>query len=183
MRQLTWYNAIDLVRDGPDHSAVMNARVVGVSHTRRKAAPGGEPRPRSTLSARRRRAGTPAPTATRRSSASSCARNGHRAHRYKAPTQRGRVSIPPRRGRAPNAVPIVGRATLATAKFRFATAATRMSEVRTRPGRWGPDDDPSDRVAPVLCFPVPLMSRIPLTRCVPGRRRDAWPSVARHRRR
>ena len=36
-----------------------------------------------------------------------------------------------------NACPIDGRATFATDRFRFATAATRISETRTSPARSG----------------------------------------------
>jgi hypothetical protein len=39
-----------------------------------------------------------------------------------------------------NASPIEGRATFATDRFRFATAATRMSVTRTRPPRSGASD-------------------------------------------
>ena len=68
--------------------------------------------------------------------ASACGRSGRRARRATAPTPRARASSRPRSGRASvcdesNALPMSGSATLATARFRFATAATRISATRT----------------------------------------------------
>jgi hypothetical protein len=51
-----------------------------------------------------------------------------------------------------NAAPIDGRATLATAKFRLATAATRISAARTLRSCSGPTEDPGG--APTVCVPV-----------------------------
>ncbi len=47
-----------------------------------------------------------------------------------------------------NAFPISGSATLATARFRFATAATRMSEIRTSLDRSGAVDASPARATP-----------------------------------
>src|SRR5262245_49585459 len=48
-----------------------------------------------------------------------------------------------------NALPMSGRATLATARLRLATAATRISETNTDPARAG-DSGFVPRVAPLL---------------------------------
>jgi hypothetical protein len=49
-----------------------------------------------------------------------------------------------------NAIPMSGSATLATARFRFATAATRMRATRTSPARSG-----AVEAATVLAAAVP----------------------------
>ena len=51
-----------------------------------------------------------------------------------------------------NAFPMSGRATLATDRFRLATAATRISETRTRPAR---SRDVEDAPAPAPAAPPP----------------------------
>jgi hypothetical protein len=63
---------------------------------------------------------------------------------------------------ASNAAPIDGKATLATERFRFATAATRMTEARTSPAWSGALD--AERGASVLCDPFMLIGAPPLGR-------------------
>ena len=96
------HSAIDFVRAGPYHNAVIRARVVG------KARPAETPprmraATRIPWSARKRRVGTRAPTSQRREPASTCARSGHRAHQDRAPTRRGRASTLRRQDRASSA--------------------------------------------------------------------------------
>ena len=130
-RRCADHSAMDLVRPGPDHSAVIKRERRRVGHARRDAAEEAGDEQHAVGRARTRRAGTRAPTARRRGPASSCGRSGRRARRGTAPTPRGRASSRPRSGRASvcdesNALPMSGSATLATARFRFATAATRI---------------------------------------------------------
>ncbi len=73
---------------------------------------------------------------------SACARSDLPARRTTGPSTRVRASMRPRSGRASsgwsrNARPMSGSATFATARFRFATAATRISAASTHPARRG----------------------------------------------
>ena len=135
-------SAIDRVRAGPDHRAVISASVVGKAMPADEAAEHAGDERAPCRSVRTPRAGMRAPTATPRGSASACARSGRRAHRGRGPTPRGRASSPTAMRSSvvceePNAWPIEGSATLATERFRFATAATRIRARSTSPARSG----------------------------------------------
>ena len=133
--------AIDFVRAGPDHSAVMRASVVG------NAIPAARPPPsRATKSsssdgayAAKQRHGNrkPGPQDEQQLAPVAVADRTQVEHRCGEPQRvadRDQVeSVCP----ASNALPMSGSATLATARFRLATAATRMSEIRTSPPRAG----------------------------------------------
>ncbi len=136
------HSAIDFVRAGPDHSAVISASVVGY------AMPAASPPPtRATNSTlvRRREGGEQATSGSRgpcRGRASSCGRAGRRARRGRAPSAASPSEYPTAirfsiTCEESNASPIDGRATFATDRFRLATAATRISVMRTTPRATG----------------------------------------------
>ena len=87
-----------------------------------------------------RRADTPGPTARRRARAAACARTGRRSPRGTAPMQPVPSEYPTATRSSAvcdesKAFPMSGSATLATARFRLATAATRIREMSTSPDR------------------------------------------------
>jgi len=131
--------AIDFVRAGPLQSAAMRARWWDSPcrrTTRRRSAR--QPGPRQTV--RRRPSGTPGSTGRRPGSTSFCGRTGHPERRATTQMPRARASSRPPPGRAreaSNAMPISGSATLPTERFKFATAATRISDSRTIDARSG----------------------------------------------
>ena len=149
--------------------------------------------------ARTPRAGRPGSTARCPAPASACGRTGHRAHRGRAPRPRGRVSSrPPIMLRdvceESNASPIDGSATFATARLRLATAAPRISAVRTRGARSGrrsalagvvPASDGASNVRPLHPFVVRCLVPVPCSRALfpcPAWSRQAWLFIApRHR--
>ncbi len=132
-------SAIDFVRAGPDHSAVISAKVVG------NAIPADNPPP---TRATNRTESLGAYAASRLNGmASMVPRTSMSFRPYRspmAPSQRTEAASPSEYPTAirfrvvcdeSNAAPIDGRATFATARFRLATAATKMSVVRTSPAR------------------------------------------------
>ena len=74
-----------------------------VGHARREPAENTGGEKRAALLARRRRTGTPGPTAPRQESASACGRSGRQGHPGTAPSRPGRVSTRRRLGRGRSA--------------------------------------------------------------------------------
>ena len=132
------HSAIDLVRPGPDQSAVIRASVVGIRHA------GGEPaqeagheedlvrrRPRGEQARRNRQRHAQDQHQLAPVAVAERAEVEHRRGEAQGVADRDQIERGLRRSRTPCA--IEGRATFATARFRLATAATRMSEARTSP--------------------------------------------------